>query len=112
MDQGLRHWSLQRLTAIGLVPLTIWFVFSLAGRRSLGFDVVTTWLHEPLVAAGLLVYCITLLYHSTLGLQSIIEDYVGDGPLKRIGMRFVVLAHLLAGLAAAAGLIRIVMVSA
>lgn len=112
MDVGLRHWWLQRLTAIGLVPLTIWFIFSLVYRRSVGFDTVTDWLHEPLVAAGVFVYSVTLLYHSALGMQSIIEDYVGDEALKRVGMRFVRLTHLLAGLAAAAGLVKIVLVGA
>lgn len=112
MEVGLRHWWMQRLTAAGLIPLTIWFTLSILRSRSARFGDVISWLHDPFVAAGLLVYFATLLYHSALGMQSIIEDYVGNYALKRFSMRFVGLSHLLAGLAAAAGLIKIVVVGA
>lgn len=112
MDAGLRHWWLQRLTAVGLIPLTIWFTFSIVCSRPISYAAVVTWLHHPYVAAGLFVYIATLLYHSALGMQSIIEDYVGGDAVKRIAMRLVGLSHLLAGVAAASGLIKIVIVGA
>jgi len=73
---GVKHWWLQRLTAIAMVPLVIWFAFAVASLAGADYAQVQAWIARPLVA-GLLVLLIgTLYFHAQLGLQVVIEDYV------------------------------------
>lgn len=74
--EGTGHWWAQRLTAVGLVPLTLWFIFSIVGMPHGNYEMVTAWMSEPINAIGLILLLLTLVYHSDLGLQVVIEDYV------------------------------------
>ena len=79
---GTGHWWAQRVSAAALVPLTLWFVASIASLAGGGHDAVITWLSSPLVAVPLALYLATIFYHSQLGLQVVIEDYVHAEWLK------------------------------
>lgn len=73
---GTGHWAAQRLSAMALVPLVLWFVWSLlcqAGADHAGF---TAWLGQPHVAVLMSAFTLALFYHAQLGLQVVIEDYV------------------------------------
>ena len=75
---GTHHWWLQRVTAIALVPLTLWFIMSLIGVL-LGADYFTVryWIGHPFNAALLILLLGVSFYHAILGAQVIIEDYIG-----------------------------------
>lgn len=73
---GTRHWWMQRVTAIALVPLTVWFVVSLAALTGADHARVTEWLGAPLPALLMILFLVTSLYHLKLGIQVVIEDYV------------------------------------
>jgi succinate dehydrogenase / fumarate reductase membrane anchor subunit len=73
---GTHHWWMQRLTAIALVPLTLWFVASLIMVVTADHLTAIRWLHSPLVAILCSVLIVALFYHAQLGLQVVIEDYV------------------------------------
>lgn len=74
--EGVGHWWAQRLTALALVPLTVWFVASVAAMAGADYATMRDWIGSP-VAAGLLVLLIVAtFYHAALGLQVVIEDYV------------------------------------
>ena len=74
--QGAGHWWAQRLTAIALVPLTIWFVPSMAMLAGKSHGAVVAWLGAPLNAMLMALLLAVTFYHVWLGLESIIEDYV------------------------------------
>ncbi len=74
--QGAGHWWAQRLTAIALVPLTIWFVPSMAMLAGKSHGAVVAWLGAPLNAILMALLLAATCYHVWLGLESIIEDYV------------------------------------
>jgi succinate dehydrogenase / fumarate reductase membrane anchor subunit len=76
---GVEHFWVQRVTAIALVPLALWFVFSLAMLRVHDYAHVRFWVHAPSVAVGLVLFIAAALWHSMLGVQVVIEDYVGEG---------------------------------
>lgn len=74
--EGTEHWWAQRLSAVALIPLSLWFVVALLGMDSLEFASVTAWIAEPLHAVLLILMLATMLHHSQLGLQVVVEDYV------------------------------------
>lgn len=74
--EGIGHWWHQRLTAAALVPLTLWFCFSIAALPGAEFESVRLWLTTPLNAVLSIVTIAVALYHGYLGVQVIVEDYV------------------------------------
>jgi succinate dehydrogenase / fumarate reductase membrane anchor subunit len=78
--EGVGHWWAQRVTAIALVPLSIWFVvaaISLMGADHAGFQ---AWIGQFGNALLMILTVSVLFYHASLGMQVVIEDYVhGDG---------------------------------
>ena len=100
---GTRHWWAQRLTAIVLVPLTLWFVYSLAGTVTLDYLAAIGWLQSPIVCALLILFVFALFYHAELGMRVVIEDYVDHEALKIGGiiiLKFVMWFAALAGVVA------------
>ena len=90
-QDGLGHWWKQRLSAIALVPLTIWFVASMIALAGQDRVHVLNWLHSPLHSLVFSLFLIMSLYHANLGLQKIYEDYVQVRWLQlssRIGTNF------------------------
>ena len=98
--EGTGHWWAQRLTAVGLVPLTLWFIFSVIGMPHGNYEIVTAWIAEPINAIGLILLVMTLVYHSELGLQVVIEDYVhgAAGVVTLIVVKFVHIVLAVAGI--------------
>lgn len=73
---GTHHWWMQKVTAVALIPLTIWFVSSIVQMTRADYEVVINWMNSPVVAVLMLLFMITGIYHLKLGLQVIIEDYI------------------------------------
>ncbi len=73
---GVEHWWLQRLTAVALVPLTIWFVASIIAHTASDYDGFIAWLSTPLTTTFMTLLLTAMFYHAALGLQVVIEDYV------------------------------------
>ena len=92
--EGSHHFWMQRLTAIALIPLTLWFVFSVARLSGADYGMVTRWVATPWVAVTLVLFLAALLYHSMLGVQVVIEDYVHHEGLKLTGLVLMKFAHL------------------
>jgi succinate dehydrogenase / fumarate reductase, membrane anchor subunit len=86
---GTEHWLGQRLSAVAMVPLTLWFAISLLTLPSLDFYSVTAWVAAPLHAVLLILLVVALVYHSSLGTQVVAEDY-----LHAPGLRVAVLTAL------------------
>ena len=105
--EGTGHWWAQRLTAISLVPLTIWFAIALLGLPHGNYEMVAAWIAQPLNSILIVLLVISLIYHSSLGLQVVIEDYV-PGPAKVVVLVLVQLAHVVL---AVSGIYAVIVVS-
>ena len=80
--EGVHHWWMQRLTAVALVPLVIWFVISLIAHTGASYDAASAWLTSPVVFGITVLLVVATFYHAMLGLQVIIEDYVHHEGVK------------------------------
>jgi succinate dehydrogenase / fumarate reductase membrane anchor subunit len=87
--EGVEHWWLQRVTAIALVPLALWFVIAIVRLSGADVDTVRDWIGRPLPAILLALLLIATFWHASLGLQVVIEDYV-HADLAKLGLIIVV----------------------
>jgi succinate dehydrogenase / fumarate reductase membrane anchor subunit len=78
---GVEHWWVERLTAIALIPLTIWFVISVLTLIGADQPAVVHWAGRPVNTVLLLALVIMTFHHMQLGLQVVIDDYVKAGHL-------------------------------
>lgn len=80
---GVSHWWLQRLTALALVPLSLWFITSLVtAMLSPSFIEVAAWFASPFNTVVMVLMIVALFTHAKLGMQVVIEDYV-HGPMAK-----------------------------
>lgn len=107
---GVHHWMVQRISAIALIPLTLWFITSLISLLGADYETVQHWMSIPLVSVLLVLFIATLFYHSELGVQVVIEDYVsGKGArlafllLSRFAHLFLAVSGIVAVLSVAFG---------
>lgn len=75
-QSGVRHWWLQRITAVALVPLGLWFVWLLMGVAHADYATARAAIGQPVHAVLLVAFVVSLFWHGALGLQVVIEDYV------------------------------------
>src|SRR5258707_4590093 len=73
---GVHHWWAQRLTAIALIPLVVWFAISLVMLSGADYDIARAWIGSPLVMVLLILTISIGLHHGQLRMQVVIEDYV------------------------------------
>ena len=83
---GVNHWWMQRMTALALIPLSLWFVISLLIHTSGGYDAFISWAQTPFVSAVLIFFVSALHYHAVLGIQVVLEDYVHGNANKILGL--------------------------
>ena len=76
---GVKHWLAERVSAVALVPLTLWFVASIIAHSSSDHDAFLAWLSAPVPALLMILLLIALFHHTALGLQIVLEDYVHSG---------------------------------
>jgi succinate dehydrogenase / fumarate reductase membrane anchor subunit len=74
--EGVNHWWAQRLTAVALVPLVLWFAVSVVSHTGADHKTAVAWLEQPHVAIPLLLLIAATFHHAQLGMQVVIEDYV------------------------------------
>jgi succinate dehydrogenase / fumarate reductase, membrane anchor subunit len=92
---GTGHFWRQRVTAAALIPLALWFGFSVLGLAGANEVAAVGYLSHPWNAILMGAFAVTLLYHMSLGLQVIIDDYIHSAGKKialMLLVRFVMIA--------------------
>lgn len=105
---GLHHWWVQRVTAVALIPLTIWFAFKVALLSLSDYDTVLASIGSPWSAALIVSLIVAAFYHAALGMQVIYEDYISN---KAVRISAIMGTNFLMFLLGAAGVIAVVRVA-
>jgi succinate dehydrogenase / fumarate reductase membrane anchor subunit len=92
---GVDHWWAQRVTAVALVPLGVWFLASLVYMAGVDYATLVQWMQHSWNAVLLVALILVMAHHSYLGLRVVVEDYV-HAPGARIATLVALqLAHVL-----------------
>jgi succinate dehydrogenase / fumarate reductase membrane anchor subunit len=81
---GSGHWWIQRLTALALVPLTLWFIAAVVRLEGADRTDMIAWLHAPVPLVLMLCLIVATFWHLELGLRAVIEDYVHRDPARMV----------------------------
>ena len=74
--EGVHHWWAQRMTAVALVPLGLWFVAGVISLIGVDHAAAVRWFKSPVNATLMVLVIVATFYHAALGLQVVLEDYV------------------------------------
>jgi len=83
---GLGHWSLQRITSIVLIPLSLVFLFTFIGALGDGHTEMLQTYRQPWNAGVAMLFFVTVFYHLALGLEVVIDDYIPNPKQHKIIM--------------------------
>lgn len=103
-----RHWWAQRVSAVSLIPLSLWFFVSLLALPRLSYSVVKSWIAGPFNGFLAVLLVAVLTYHSYLGICEVIEDYVAGAATKKLSLLVLRIAHVLVGGAGIVSILRII----
>ena len=104
---GTDHWWAQRVTAVALVLLGLWFIAALIDLASFQHDAAITFIGAPMNAVLLSLFCLTAAYHSYLGVQVVVDDYVHTAGLKLVTLMMSRFAHVLVAVVSVYAILRI-----
>jgi len=105
--EGTARWWAERLSAVALIPLTLWFFFSLLLLPELDYLTVHSWLSVPMSAFLAVLLVAVLTYHSYLGTLVVVEDYVHTNGAKLLWSLLLRFAYVLSGGASIFAILRI-----
>lgn len=105
--QGTEHFWHQRLTAVVLVPLTLWLTTSFFMLSASDYNTILTWINSPSNTVLLLVFIISAFYHGQLGVRVVIEDYIHSEWQKISCLILVNILVVLAGLVSVLAVLKI-----
>ena len=106
--EGVGHWVWQRLTALSMIPLTLWFLISIMTLVQSN-DVITVqdWFYSPVNTVLSIILFAALFLHAKLGVQVVIEDYVHHTTLKNIKLIAIRLIFLAAAILSIMSIIKL-----
>ncbi len=105
--EGTTHFWRQRLTALILIPLVLWFGFSLASMP-VDHATLVEWIQNPVVAIALILLILSTFYHAQLGLQIVIEDYISTHSTRTVS---IIMVNFLCLLFAIIGVVAVLKIS-
>jgi len=105
--EGTEHWWMQRVTAVALLIIGLWFLVSIAGLSAYDRAEMYRWAGHPFNAVMLILASVTLAWHSILGVQVVVEDYVHGPFLKVLALLLNKFLHIFLAAAAVLAVLKI-----
>ena len=104
---GTEHWWAQRVTAVALLILGSWFLYSIMRLDNFAHSAILDWVGKPFNSVMLLLLGVTLAWHSALGVQVVLEDYVHGPFIKVVSLLANRFAHVFLAIAAVVAILQI-----
>jgi len=104
---GTHHWWWQRLSAISLIPLSLWFVFSILSQLNSNYSDVIQWISSAPVTVLLILFFCAVFYHAKLGLEVIAEDYIHNPSILAVSKVLIKAAVILGALVSVIAIVKI-----
>jgi succinate dehydrogenase membrane anchor subunit len=101
------HWWVQRMTAVALLPLGLWLAYELLTLPGFDYASVAAWVREPVTSILIVLLVVAAGYHSSLGVQVVIEDYVTGKGARAETLMASTLAHAALTIAAVFAVLKI-----
>jgi succinate dehydrogenase / fumarate reductase, membrane anchor subunit len=95
--EGAHHWWMQRLSSVALALLSLWLIAALLAVGRLDHGTLHAWISRPINASLMTLLMIAVAYHSVLGVQVVLEDYVSHKGAKVIALVANQFVHLALG---------------
>ena len=105
--EGAEHWWEERLSSIAVLLLLVWLLVSLLRLPALDHETIDMWLSQPLAAVPMLLLIFAIFWHSRMGLQVIVEDYVHEEGSKLFWILLINFLAVFGGVLAAFSLLKI-----
>ena len=83
---GLHHWWHQRVSAVAMVGLVSWMVVLLFSLVEADYQTALNMLAHPVNATVVVLFIAVGLWHASLGLQVVLEDYVANEGVRLIAI--------------------------
>jgi len=106
-QSGVSHWWTQRVTAVALVFLVLWFVATVLSLLHADYAVARATVAKPWNALLLIAFVVAMFWHAVLGLQVVIEDYVHTRWKEVASMLIIKFLAVLGALASVLAVLRI-----
>jgi succinate dehydrogenase / fumarate reductase membrane anchor subunit len=84
--EGTGHWFSEKLTALALVPLSVWFVAAVLGGIGADYATLKAWMSVPGNMTMMILLIVAFFWHASLSLGTVIEDYVHYKPAHLGGL--------------------------
>ncbi|HKS69087.1 MAG TPA: succinate dehydrogenase, hydrophobic membrane anchor protein [Ktedonobacterales bacterium] len=104
---GVDHWWRQRVTALALVPLSVWFGISLLLMSRLEYASLAHWIHHGWNAVLLVALVLAIAQHSYLGVRVVVEDYVHAPGPRMVTLLVVQFAHVIIAVAGVFAILKV-----
>ncbi len=105
--EGVSHWWAQRMSALALVPLTLWFVTAVVAHAGADHAAMRAWLGQPLSATLMILFVNAALFHGQLGVQVVLEDYLSQRRLRTTAVALVKGLSVLLGVLATVSILKL-----
>ena len=90
-----RKWIFQRISAIIVAPLIIWFLISLISLSTGDYNSVVIFFSKPLFLSLTIILLIVGFFHAKIGLSEIFEDYINNEKIKNVANLFTLLLSII-----------------
>jgi succinate dehydrogenase / fumarate reductase membrane anchor subunit len=107
VSEGAHHWLMERVTAVALIPLTFWLVWSMVNLRGASYVDFLIWIEKPHNAVLMILTILIGFYHGAAGLQVVIEDYITSHYMKLVQIMAVKFGFLTLAVACVVSILKI-----